>query len=158
MDKLKVRSVKGDAGNEPLRSFCRVVFSIADHRMAQRGELRPDLILQSGHQLNPDERSIRKKAFHRVSKFGASRSLISCHAQTLKHSFPAKIVDERSGPNTEAAAQYREIPPHGSMGEKLPHQRVSSWAGLGKQQSPGDETIDAMHDPDSLSCPMESCD
>jgi hypothetical protein len=41
--------------------------------VAHRRKLRSDLILQSCHQLNPDERSIRKKAFDGISKFGTSR-------------------------------------------------------------------------------------
>jgi len=94
--------------------------------------LRSDLILQPCHQLNPDERSIRKKAFDGISKFGTSRSGVSRRAQLLKHSFTSKIVHERPCLNAETAAQYREILPYGSMVEKLSHQRISIRTGLCK--------------------------
>jgi hypothetical protein len=135
-----------------------VVFSIADNRVAHRRKLRSDLILQSCHQLNPDERSIRKKAFDGISKFGTSRLGVSRRAQLLKHSFTSKIVYERPCLNAETAAQYREILPYGSMSEKLSHQRISIRTGLRKQQSPGGKTIDAMHDQGSLSLQLEFCD
>jgi len=135
-----------------------MVFSIADNRVAHRRKLRSDLILQSCHQLNPDERSIRKKAFDGISKFGTSRLGVSRRAQLLKHSFPSKIVHERPCLNAETAAQYREIPPYGSMVEKLSHQRISIRTGLCKQQSPGGKTIDSMHDQGSLSPRLEFCD
>ena len=135
-----------------------MVFSIPDDRVAHRRKLRSDLILQSGHQLNPDERSIGKKAFDGIAKFGTSRSGVSRRAQLLKHSFPSKIVHERPCLNAETAAQYREILPYGSMVEKLSHQRISMRTGLRKQQSPRGKTIDAMHDQGSLSFQFEFCD
>lgn len=55
MNKIKMRGMKRHASNERLRRFLPVVFSIADNRVAHRGKLRPDLILQSGHQFHPDE-------------------------------------------------------------------------------------------------------
>ncbi len=124
--------MKSNASNQLLRRFHPVVFSIADNRVAHRRKLRSDLILQSCHQLNPDERSIRKKAFDGISKFGTSRLGISRRAQLLIHSFTSKIVHERPYLNTETAAQYREVPPYGSMVEKLPHQRISIRTGLCK--------------------------
>jgi len=47
MNELKMRRVKSDAGNPPLRRFRQVVFSVADDRVADRRELHSDLILQS---------------------------------------------------------------------------------------------------------------
>ena len=151
MNKLKMRGMKRNASNELFRRFRPVVFSITDNRVAHRGKLRPDLILQSRHQLNPDERSIRKLAFDGISKFGTSRLRVSRRAQLLKHSFPSKIVHERPCLNAETAAQYREILPCGSMFEKLPHQCISIRTGFRKQQSPGGKPIDVMHDQRSLS-------
>ena len=92
MDELKMRGMKRNASNELFRRFRPVVFSITDNRVAHRGKLRPDLILQSRHQLNPDERSIRKLAFDGISKFGTSCLGIFRRAQPLIHSFTAKIV------------------------------------------------------------------
>jgi hypothetical protein len=109
-----------------------VVLSIADKRVAHRRKLRSDLILQSCHQLNPDKRSVRKKAFDGISKFGSSRLGVSRCAQLLIHPFTSKIVHERPYLNAETAARYREVPPYGSMVEKLPHQRVSIRTGLCK--------------------------
>jgi lambda repressor-like predicted transcriptional regulator len=85
-----------------------VVFSVADNRVAHRRKLRSDLILQSCHQLNPDERSIRKKAFDGISKFGTSRLGVSRRAQLLKHSFTSKIVHERPCLNSETAVAQLE--------------------------------------------------
>ena len=158
MDKLKIRGMKSDASNQRLRRFCPVIFPIADNRVADRRKLRSDLILQSCHQLNPDERSIRKKAFDGISKFGTSRPRVSRRAQLLEHSFPSKIMHERPCLTAETAAQDREIFPYGSMSEKLLHQHISIRTGLGKQQSPGSKTIDAMHDQGSLSLQFEFCD
>ena len=72
-----------------------MVFSIADNRVAHRQKLRSDLILQPRYQLNPDERSIRKKAFDGISKFGTGYLSFSRRAQLLKHSFTSKVVHER---------------------------------------------------------------
>src|ERR1039458_8270576 len=157
MDKLKTRGMERNPRNQRLRRFRPVVFSIADNRMAQRQKLRSDLILQSCHQLDPDERSIRKKAFDGVSKFGSRRLGVSRRAQLLKHSFPSKIVHERPCLHVETAPHYREIPPYRSLVEKLSHQRISIGIGLRKQQSPGRKTIDAMHDQSSLSLQLEFC-
>jgi hypothetical protein len=54
MDKPKMRGMESNAINELLRRFRPVVFSIADNRVAHRRKLRPDLILQSCNQLDPD--------------------------------------------------------------------------------------------------------
>jgi hypothetical protein len=45
-------------------------------------------------------------------------------------------VHERPYLNAEMASEYSEIPPNGSMVEKLSHQQISIRTGLRKQQSP----------------------
>ena len=50
MNKLKMRGMKRNASDELLRRFRPVVFSVTDNRVAHRGKLHPDLILQSRHQ------------------------------------------------------------------------------------------------------------
>ena len=55
MNELKMRCVKSDAGDSPLRRFRRVVFSVADHRVADRRKLHSDLILQSRHQRHSNQ-------------------------------------------------------------------------------------------------------
>ena len=158
MDKLKIRGMKSNASNEGLRRFRGVVFSVADHRVAHRRKLRSDLVLQSRHQLNPDEGSIRKKAFDGISKLGAGGFGVSRGAHLLKHSFPSKIVHQCPCLSVETAAHYREIAPYGSMGEKLPHQRMSIRAGFRKHQGPRGKTIDTMHDHGALFLALESRD
>src|SRR3984893_16169604 len=120
MDKLKMRGMKSNALNQLLRRFRGVIFSVPDYRMARRRKLHADLILKARHQLNPYQRSIRKKAFHGIPEFGASGLRVFHSAQLLIHSFTSKIVDERSSLSGETAAHDGEILPHGSVGEKLP--------------------------------------
>src|ERR1700686_3787492 len=146
MDKLKMRGMKSNALNQLLRRFRRVIFSVTDYWMARRRKLHADLILESCHQLNPYERSIRKKTFDGISEFGAGRFRIFHGAQLLIHSFSSKIVDQRSSLSGETAAHDRKILPHGSVGEKLSHQRGSIRRSLGKKQSPRRKSIDAMYD------------
>src|SRR5258706_11682813 len=146
MDKLKMRGMKSNPLNQFLRRFRRMIFSVPDYRMARRRKLHADLILESCHQLNPYERSIRKKAFDGIPEFGASGFRIFHSAQLLIHSFTPKIMDERSSLTGETAAHDRKILPHRSVGEKLPHQRSPVRRSLGKEQSPRSKAIDAMYD------------
>src|SRR6202795_128204 len=144
--KFKMRGRKSNALNQLLRRFRWVIFSVPDYRMARRRKLHADLILESCHQLNPYERSIRKKAFDGIPEFGAGGFRVFHGAQLLIHSFTSKIVDERSSLSGETPTHDREILPHGSVGEKLPHQRGSIRRSLGKKQSPRRKSIDAMYD------------
>src|ERR1700676_2048616 len=146
MDKLKVRGMKSNALNQLLRRFRWMIFSVPDYWMARRRKLHADLILESCHQLTPYERSIRKKAFDGIPEFGPSGFRVFHGAQLLIHSFTSKIVDERSSLSGETPTHDREILPHGSVGEKLPHQRGSIRRSLSKQQSPRRKSIDAMYD------------
>src|SRR6266852_5605315 len=156
MDKLKMRGMKSNALNQLLRRFRRVIFSVADYRMARRRKLHADLILESCHQLNPYERSVRKKAVDGIPEFGTSGFRVFHGAQLLIHSFTSKIVDERSSLSGETAAHDREILPHGSVGEKLPHQLGSIRRSLGKKQSSRRKSIDAMYDQRSLLLQFET--
>lgn len=158
MHKLKMRGMQSNASNELLGRFRPMVFSITDDGVAHRRKLRPDLILQSCDQLNPDERRICKNTVDAVSKFGANRLGISRRPQLLKHSFASKIVNQCPCFSAETAAQYRKIPPHGSVREKLSHERISIPISLRKQQNPGGKTIDAMHDQGSLFLQLQCCD
>src|ERR1022692_2314108 len=133
-----------------------MVFSIAYDRVPYRRELRSNLILQPCYQLNPDQRCIRKPAFHRISKLRTSRLGVPHRAQFLKHSFPPKIMHQRPCLSRETAAQDREILPHRSVCEKLSHQRMSIRIALREQQRSRGKTIDAMHDQSSLSLRLKS--
>ena len=113
-----------------------MVFSIADNRVAHRRKLRSDLNLQSCHQLNPDERSIRKKALDGISKFGTSRLGVSRRAQLLKHSFTSKIVHERPCLNAETAAEYREILPTGVWSRNCRTSTSRSGPALANSRAP----------------------
>src|SRR6202165_128385 len=146
MDKLKMRGMKSNALNQLLRRFRWMIFSVPDYWMARRRKLHADLILETCLRLNPYERSIRKKAFDGIPEFGASGFRVFHDAQLLIHSFTSKIVDERSLLSGETATHDREILPHRSVGEKLPHQRRSIRRSLGKKQSPRRKSIDAMYD------------
>ena len=157
MNKLKLRGMQSNAGNELLRRFLAMIFSVADDGVAECRKLRPDLVLQSRDQLNSDERGVRKQAVDGIAKFGAGRLGISRRAQLLIHSFTPKIMNKRAGWSIETAAHHREILPHWSVGEKLPHQRISIPIGLGKQQNSRSKTINAMHDQSALSLQLQFC-
>jgi hypothetical protein len=73
MNKPKMRSVQRHAIDQPLRRFFRTVLPIAYHRVADGRELRADLVLQTGHQFDPDQRGIVKDAFDPVTKFAPGR-------------------------------------------------------------------------------------
>ena len=150
-----MRCVKSDARNSPLRRFRQVVFPVTHNWVADRRKLHANLILQSRHQRNPDQRSAQKRAFDRVSKFGASRFGVALRAQRLQHSFTPKVVYELPFPGAEPSANYREILPDWSMGEKLPDQCISIRFSLRKKQNPGCKPIDAMYDKGPLSLPFQ---
>ena len=56
MCELQFGCVESYAGNAALGGLVWAVFTIADYRMAERGELHADLILQSGHQSDSQQR------------------------------------------------------------------------------------------------------
>ena len=157
MNELKMRRMKSDARNSPLRRFRRVVFSVTDDRMADRRKLHPDLILQSRRQRHPHQRSVPERAFDPISKFRTSRFGVALRAQRLKHSFTSKIVNERPFLGAGTPANNREILPDGSMGEKLSNEWIAIRRSFRKEQNPGRKTIDAMHHQGSLSLQFEFC-
>jgi len=63
MNELKMRRVKSDARNSPLRRLRQVVFPVADYRVADGCKLHSDLILQSRHQRHSNQRSAPQSAF-----------------------------------------------------------------------------------------------
>ena len=117
--------------------------------------MRPDLVLQSGHEFNAHERRIRKEAFNFIAKFGASGAGIFGRAQLLIHSFPSKIMHDGFGLSVEASANYCKVVPHWSVREELFHQRVAIGIGLGEDENSRGETIDAVHDQSALSLGLE---
>jgi hypothetical protein len=93
MKELKMGGMKSYAGDPPLGGFRRVVLSVTDDRVADGGKLYSDLVLQSRHQRNPEERSGAKAAFDRIPEFGTGRFVPARCGQPLKHSLPSKVVD-----------------------------------------------------------------
>ncbi|MGB0050078.1 MAG: hypothetical protein WBP70_21705, partial [Terriglobales bacterium] len=150
MNELQTGGMKSNAINKRLRAFRGVVFSIANHRVADGRELRADLILQSCQQLDSYQRSICKEAFDGISKLGTSRLRISRRAQLLIKPLPPKIMHERTGLNRDTAAQHCQVLPGGRMVEKLFNQRIAIATRLRKQQRPRGKAIDAMHNQCSL--------
>jgi len=127
-----MRRVQSDAGNSPLRSFRLVVFPVAHHRVIDRRKLHSNLILQSRHQLNSDQRCAHQGAFDGISKFGASRFRIALDTQFLEHSFPSKVMDQLPFPGDEPSTNHRQILSHGSMGEKLSNESIPIRLGFRK--------------------------
>ena len=144
MNKLKMYRVESNPGDQPLGSFRRVIFPVADHRMADCRKLRPDLILQSSHQRNPRQRRAGKKPLHGISKFSPSRFRVSLRAQLLKHSHASKMVDECSLACIETPAKNRQVLSHWRMGEELSNQYLPIALRLGEEQNARGETVDAM--------------
>ena len=151
MSKLEMRGMQSDARNAPLRRLLGMVLSVADDGMAERRKLHTNLILQSCHQRNPDQRSTAQKPFDRIAKFRSRRFRIARTSQLLKHSFLPEVMNERSLFSLEVPAHDGEILPHGSMFEKLLHQRLAIRPGLGEEQDSGCVAIDAMNDKGALS-------
>ena len=156
MNKLHMRCVESHAGDEPLRRFRRVIFPVADDRVADRRKLRSDLILQSRHQRNPHQRRTRKKPLDGISKFSARGFGVCLGAQLLKHPLASKIMNQSSLIGLKTSAKYRQILPHWSMAEKLSNQYLAIRRGFSEDQNAGRETIDAMDNMGSLSPQRQS--
>ncbi len=60
-------------------------------------------------------------------------------------------MNERPLFDTEMPADNCEILPHRSVGEKLPNESPTIPLGFRKEENPGSEPIDAMHDKGPLS-------
>ena len=155
MNELKMPCMKSDASNSPLRCFRLVVFSVADDRVADSRKLHSDLILQSRHQRDSDERSGAQTAFDAIPEFSPSRLEVALGGQPLKHPFSSKVVNEPPFFDAEMSANYCKILPHRSVAEKLSNECVSVRLGFCKEQNPGRKTIDAMHHKGSLSLPFQ---
>lgn len=157
MNKLKMRCVQSNASDSTLGCFRGAVFSVANHRVVDGRKLHADLILQSCHQRNADERSLAKKAFDGIPKLSASRCRVAPHGQPLEHSFSPQVVNQSPFFSAEMPANNGEILPQGSMSKKLPNQRVSIVLGFCKEENPRRETINAMYDKDPLFLRFQFC-
>jgi hypothetical protein len=107
MNELKMPCMESDATNSALRRLERVIFSVANHWVADRGKLYPDLVLQARHQRNSDKRCASKVAFDNIPKLGTSRLPIALSGQSLEHSISSKVVDKGSFFGAEMAANHR---------------------------------------------------
>jgi hypothetical protein len=136
--------MKSNAGDSPFSGFGRVIFSIADHRMADRGKLDPDLILQSSDQGHSDQGSRLKRPLKGILKFGASRSTVALFAQLLKHSLPPKIVDQCSLFCLQVPTNDGKVLPHRIVGKKLSYQGIPGRLSFCEQQHARGEAIYAM--------------
>jgi hypothetical protein len=157
MSELKMPRMKSDTSNSPLQRLRRMVFSVADDGMADRRKLHSNLILQSRHQRNSDERCGAKTAFDEIAKFSTSRLGAAPGGQPLKHSFSPKVVNERPLFVAEMSANHCEILPHRTMAEKLLDEFIPIPFGFRKEQNPGRKTIDAMYDECPLSPRFQFC-
>lgn len=147
--------VEGDAGDATLVGFRRMIFAIANDRMADGEKLRPDLILQSGEQRDPDQRSGAQAAFHAVAELSPGGLRVALRGQFLEHSLAAKIVNQSSFRRGQMAANDREILADGSVLEKLADQEIAISLCFGEEQNAGSETIDAMDHEGSLPTGMQ---
>ena len=125
-----------DAGDSPLGRFRRVVFPVADDRVADGGKLHADLVLQSRDQFHPNQRSVAQRALHLVAKFGAGGLLVALGAQLLKHALLVKVVYESAFPIFQTSANYGAILPDRSMAEKLADKCVAICFVFAKRMMP----------------------
>ena len=152
---LNLRRMQSHSGNPALRPLRLVVLPVAYHGVAHRGELHPDLILQSRHQRDPYQRSGLKRALDGIPKFRTSRLGITFRAQSLKHSFPPKVVNQRPFPNADPPPNNGEILPHRSVAQKLSNQCVPVRLRFCKQKHARCITVDPMHHQRPLSSPCQ---
>ncbi len=157
MNELNVSCMQSDASDSPLQRLHRVVLSVANHRVADRRKLHPDLVLQARHHRNPDERCASKVAFDNIPQLSTSRLPIALSGQFLEHSFSSKVVDEGSFFGAEMAPNHREILPYRTVAEKLSNQCVSIQHSFRKEQNPRREAIDAMYHKGSLPPRAQCC-
>jgi len=136
MNELKTRCVKGHASNSTLRGFRLAVLSVADDRVADGCKLHSNLILQSSHQRNLDQRSGTKSPLDAIPEFSTGSSGVILCSQSLKHSFSSKVVNKRLFFAAEMPANCCQILPHRNMAEKLLDECVSIRLGFCKEQGP----------------------
>jgi len=156
MNKLKMCRVEGNARDQPFGRLLRVILPVTDDRMADCRKLCPDLILQSSHQRDPDQRRTGKTPLDGISKFGASRRGVPLGAHLLEHSGASKIMNQDPLLCVETPAKNRQILSHWRMIEKLSNQYLSIGPGFGEKQNAGCETIDSMDNKSQLSLPLKS--
>src|SRR5579884_1099171 len=72
MDELQALRVKRNAIDAVLFGFRGMILAVADDGMADGGELDADLVLQSGDELDVEQRRVAELALEPVMEFGAS--------------------------------------------------------------------------------------
>lgn len=145
MNELEMGGVKSDASDASLFSFGRMILSVADDGMADRGELNANLILQSGKESDSHERRAAKTAFDGIAKLGSSSFWVARGGNFLKHSFLPKVVDEGSFARAEIATHDGKVVPHGRVFEELLNERFAIGPGFCEEENPGGVSIDTMH-------------
>jgi len=121
MNELKMRRMKSDACNSPLRRFLRVVFSVANHRVPiAENCTRSDSAIPSparpGGAKRPEEGVRRNIEVQREPLWNRSPGA------TFETFRPSKVMNQRPFPGAGTPANYRQILPHGGMAEKLSNQ------------------------------------
>jgi len=119
--------MKSDARNSPLQRFRLMVLSVADHRMADRRKLHADLILQSRHQRNSNQRRAAQTPFDAIPKFSTSCLRVVPAAQLLEHSLSSKVMNQCPFFILSAGMSPNDsqILPHRTVVEKLSNQGVA---------------------------------
>ena len=157
MNEVKMRRMKSDASDSPLKCFLAAVLSIAHHRVADCRKLHPDLVLQPRHQRYADERCVAKRSLDAIAKFSSSCSRIAFLGQPLKHALASKVVNQCRFVYAEMSANDGKILPHRPMAEKLSNQRVAVVFGFCEEQNAGDIAIDTMDNEGSLPFRLQFC-
>ena len=146
MSELEMRGVESDARDSRFQFSGWIVLSVTEDRVADCRQLHTDLILQSGHQPDSDNRSPFQAMFDGIVKFRARSIRISCCGHPLKRSVLPKVMHECPFFHAKMTAHYRQIFPHRAVLDELCNQGFPIGPGFCEEQNSRGVPIDAMHD------------
>src|SRR5437016_1638032 len=91
MNELQAGRMKRDSSNSAFGGFLSAVLPVANDWMTECRKLHPNLVLQSGQQHDPHQRSPAQRAFHGIAEFSPCCLAILVCAYLLMHSFFSEI-------------------------------------------------------------------
>ena len=145
--------MESDAGDSPFLFSIRVVLPVPEDGVADCRQLHTDLILQSGHQRDADDRCPFQALFHGVAQFGARSIRIPCCGYPLHRSVAPQVVHEGPFFGAKMTGDYRQVFAHRGVLDELCNEGFPIGPGFREEQNPRGVPIDAVHDKG----PLASC-